>query len=519
MSHDAAQVRRPDTVHGSLFRTLCSVCLALSFSLFYSCAREPALTGLSVTENATRFEIEVNGRRRGGAMHVPPLYDGTRPYSLVFVLHGASGTGASMRKTASFDAMAEDLEFIMVYPDGKNRRWESPDDTAFFDSMIAEFQKKYSIDSARIYAAGHSAGAIKAYQLAACLPGKFAAIAPVAGCVFSDAPRDDLEPVSVLHIHSRNDEDVPFDGVGEWNMLSAQDSVEFWKRVNGVSDGPVVFYDAHGIEGTVWKGERCDTASLFYPAAGHQWPRLASDMIADFFYNHPPRPSRIRMRSESLPVAFGFGSAVELECELENAESVDKVSYFSNGSLVGSVESKPWAFQWTPAVRGVHRLSAKAYLNDGSAASSTLNPFVLITAPASGGAAAGGNSSMIPAAGAVSTKAEEEQYEARYAVDGDFFTRWSSGWTDDQSLTVDLGSVHTVSGATLVWETAYAKRYAIEVSADGESWSLAFEKNGGEGGIESVEFSPAPARYLRMRGMARSSEWGYSLWELFVHGE
>ena len=206
-------------------------------------------------------------------------------------------------------------------------------------------------------------------------------------------------------------------------MLSAQDSVEFWKRVNGVSDGPVVFYDAHGIEGTVWKGERCDTASLFYPAAGHQWPRLASEMIADFFYNHPPRPSRIRMRSESLPVAFGFGSAVELECELENAESVDKVSYFSNGSLVGSVESKPWAFQWTPAVRGVHQLSAKAYLNDGSAASSTLNPFVLITAPASGGAAAGGNSSMIPAAGAVSTKAEKNNMK-RGMRSTEIFTRW-----------------------------------------------------------------------------------------------
>ena len=120
---------------------------------------------------------------------------------VVFVLRAVPGPDA---ESLTFDAMAEDLEFIMVYPDGKNRRWESPDGIAFFDSMIA-IQKKYSIDSARIYAAGHSAGAIKAYQLAACLR----KIAAIAHRHFSDAPRDDLEPVSVLHIHSRNDEMCP----------------------------------------------------------------------------------------------------------------------------------------------------------------------------------------------------------------------------------------------------------------------------------------------------------------------
>ena len=108
-----------------------------------SCVRRPKIDGLSVTNNGRAFEIDINGKRRGGVMYLPFLYDGVRPYSLVFVLHGASGTGETIQKTGQFDKLAEDLDYIMVYPNGISRRWESPDDLAFFDLMITEFQKKY----------------------------------------------------------------------------------------------------------------------------------------------------------------------------------------------------------------------------------------------------------------------------------------------------------------------------------------------------------------------------------------
>ncbi len=484
-----------------------------------SCVRRPKIDGLSVTNNGRAFEIDINGKRRGGVMYLPFLYDGVRPYSLVFVLHGASGTGETIQKTGQFDKLAEDLDYIMVYPNGISRRWESPDDLAFFDLMITEFQKKYIIDPERIYITGHSAGAIAAYRLAATLPGRIAAIAPVAGCVFEDTSKENIQPVSVLHIHSRNDEDVPFEGLDEWNMLSARASVDFWKKVNKANAESQIFYDSHGIEGTLWKGESCDTASLFYPAAGHSWPQLATDMIADFFYNHPARTNRIRIVRDNLPVTIGAESTLTLRCEVENPAELEKIVFLSNGSEIGTSLKKPWAVEWKVTLRGIQRLSAKAYMKDASVVSATLNPFLLVTAPAPEGSTAGGGSTTIPVVTASSTKVEERQYEAKYAVDGDFFTRWGSDWTDNESITLDLGAAHTVSGVTLMWEMAFGKQYVIELSQDGETWTQAVEKKDGQGGIEYMDFAPASARYVRMRGIVRATEWGYSLWEFFVHGE
>jgi len=484
------------------------------------CVRKPKIDGLAVTDHETRFEIDLAGKRRGGVMHVPPLYDKSRPHSLLFALHGASGTGELFQKIGLFDKLADELDFIVVYPNGISRRWESADDNVFFDAIITEFQKRYSIDPARIYVTGHSAGAIKAYALAAYLPGKFAAIAPVAGCVFEDTPVAGVLPVSVLHIHARDDEDVPFNGLKEWSMLSAEESVSFWKRINGANSDPVIFYDSHGIRGTMWKGEKCDTAGLFYSVGGHSWPQLATDMIMDFFYNHPARVSRISIDRTALPVTIGAESIIRLNSTIDNSESVQKVTYFSNNSEIGAVEKKPWSLDWEIKLRGVQRLSAMAQLSDGSTIRSTLNPFILVTAPsAKDGKGVTTNQSAIPVVSATSSANEDRELEPQFACDGDFFTRWGSGWSDNENITLDLGAIRKVSGVTIMWEMAYGKVYAIELSADNKSWQSAATMNNGQGGIEFIDFAPAEARYIRMRGIQRGTEWGYSMWEIFVHGE
>ncbi|MGI5244011.1 penicillin acylase family protein [Dactylosporangium sp. CA-139066] len=108
-------------------------------------------------------------------------------------------------------------------------------------------------------------------------------------------------------------------------------------------------------------------------------------------------------------------------------------------------------------------------------------------------------------------------YSAGAAVDGDPTTRWSSWWTDNQSITVDLGSARTVSRVILRWEAAYGSRYRIEVSANGSSWTPAAVVDAGNGGIDNVTFAPVSARYVRMAGVARGTGYGYSLWEMEVY--
>jgi alpha-L-fucosidase 2 len=105
---------------------------------------------------------------------------------------------------------------------------------------------------------------------------------------------------------------------------------------------------------------------------------------------------------------------------------------------------------------------------------------------------------------------------AAQAVDGDPTTRWSSGHADSEWLSVDLGSVQSLTGARLLWESAYGKAYKIQVSTDGTSWIDAYATTNGGGGVESVSFT-ASGRYVRMQGVQRATAYGYSLWELEVY--
>jgi hypothetical protein len=109
-------------------------------------------------------------------------------------------------------------------------------------------------------------------------------------------------------------------------------------------------------------------------------------------------------------------------------------------------------------------------------------------------------------------------FKAANVNDGDAGTRWSSGFTDDQWIEVDLGSVKLVNKVVLNWENAHATAYAIEVSTDHKTWQTADSNPASTGGVETRTFTPVSAQYVRMHGIKRSTQYGYSLWELEVYG-
>ncbi|MGN5637508.1 discoidin domain-containing protein, partial [Streptomyces sp. AC154] len=117
------------------------------------------------------------------------------------------------------------------------------------------------------------------------------------------------------------------------------------------------------------------------------------------------------------------------------------------------------------------------------------------------------------------TASSQENYgtPAASAVDGDNGTRWSSAASDPQWIKVDLGSSASVSQIALKWETAYAKSYKIEFSTDNNSWSTAYSTTTGPGGNETLNVS-GTARYVRLTGTTRATQYGYSLWEFQVFG-
>ncbi|RSS83365.1 hypothetical protein EF903_25855 [Streptomyces sp. WAC05292] len=107
-------------------------------------------------------------------------------------------------------------------------------------------------------------------------------------------------------------------------------------------------------------------------------------------------------------------------------------------------------------------------------------------------------------------------YAAGRAVDGSRSSRWASDWSDDQWLAVDLGSPALVKRVTLDWERAHGREYRIEVSDDGAQWRTVWSTTTGDGGLDTARFDGVTARHVRVHGLGRGTQWGYSLYELGV---
>ncbi len=110
----------------------------------------------------------------------------------------------------------------------------------------------------------------------------------------------------------------------------------------------------------------------------------------------------------------------------------------------------------------------------------------------------------------------DQHYPAKYAVDGDPTTRWSSEFADPQWLELDLGKPQTFSRVELQWEVACGKAYTLSVSDDGQDWKQAYATSASPGGLEKISFAPVTGRYLRFDFTERATRFGYSLWEVKV---
>ncbi len=119
---------------------------------------------------------------------------------------------------------------------------------------------------------------------------------------------------------------------------------------------------------------------------------------------------------------------------------------------------------------------------------------------------------------ATASSVEGAGFGAAKANDGNPVTRWISAAGDDQWWQVDLGSVQRVNEVRVDWAAAYGSSYRIETSTDGENFTPAAEVAADGAGLETTTFVARKARYVRVQGIARGTEWGYSFWSAEVFG-
>jgi polyhydroxybutyrate depolymerase len=273
--------------------------------------------------------IRVDGRARRYLLHMPPA-SAARPLPLVLAFHGGGSNPEATVRLTGLNAKADREGFAVVYPAGRGRlprilTWNAGaccgfavergvDDVKFIAALLDDVSRAVRIDARRVYATGISNGGQMAYRLAVDLPGRIAAIAPVAGSLEVPVGQD-ASPMPVLHFHGTADEHVPFEGgmgpksVGGVAFQSVSHSVGTWVRVNGCRPTPRVSLlpdradDGTRVERREYQGcdGQADVALVVIRGGGHTWPgtprleRLlgvatrdisATNMMWEFFARH-----------------------------------------------------------------------------------------------------------------------------------------------------------------------------------------------------------------------------------------
>lgn len=269
-----------------------------------------------------RAELKIDSLRRSCLLHVPPAYDSGQPVALVLAFHGRLGTGKKMAKLTNLSSLADELGFIVAYPNGVGRSWnaghgigraesQGVDDLKFTARLIETLSQRLNLDSRRVYAAGFSNGATFVHRLACELSEKIAAIAAVGGTI---APKiggncHPQRPVAVMQIHGTTDPFVPWEGgftAAGGQVESVAATVAVWARRNGCLAGPEVVELGGGVRRTCYNpcGKGAEVVLYRIEGGGHTWPggyqflpqkvigttnRFldASRVIWDFFQQHP----------------------------------------------------------------------------------------------------------------------------------------------------------------------------------------------------------------------------------------
>ena len=119
---------------------------------------------------------------------------------------------------------------------------------------------------------------------------------------------------------------------------------------------------------------------------------------------------------------------------------------------------------------------------------------------------------------AINRPATASSGTASLAVDALGGTRWeSTQGVDPQWIQLDFGSTAIFCRVVLNWETAAASAYQIQTSDDASTWTTVYNKTGSTGGTQDFAVEGL-GRYIRMYGTARTTSYGYSLWEFEVYG-
>ncbi len=204
------------------------------------------------------------------------------------------------------------------------------------DDVVKAFEQNddLSIDTDRIYMAGHSNGCIMSLAMAALYSDTIAAVCCHAGSIITPFP-DDYSPVPIWMIHGMKDNTIPYNGspvmtipgIGALGFLTIDQQISYLTQKNGCEgEGEMDVEDETGAQvGKVIKRGQCkDNANVevvaLFDADHHPYQRSS---LTDF----PPTVDTTAMAwefcsaySKADPETSASEPVVDVETETEDAE-------------------------------------------------------------------------------------------------------------------------------------------------------------------------------------------------------
>lgn len=305
------------------------------------------------------FSLVHDGLTRIYKVHVPPGYDKNNPLPVVLIFHGGGGNAKGSISYFNLNPKADKEGFIAVYPQATGPElkgevlggWNAGrccypattnkiDDVGFISDLLDKLESDFNVDTKRIYATGHSNGALMSYKLACDLSDRVTAIAPV-GAVDGTIDCHPKRAVPILHLHGTEDPCAPYNGgtcggcftrllnkVGipadvsksEWGCRSVSDYINDWRSIDGCSASSKITYQKGKAKCISYDqcNDKAEITLCTIEGMGHTWPGenygteackrdinsllckmwkdivgnlsndiIANDMIWEFFKKHP----------------------------------------------------------------------------------------------------------------------------------------------------------------------------------------------------------------------------------------
>lgn len=197
-----------------------------------------ALLALSPALAAPTGDTTDSYAGRAIIVHVPATMPATGNRALVIVLHGGLGNadriaGKQAESGLNLDAVADRDGFVVAYLNGtpvtrfmgaKFLGWNAgggccgepgrngTDDVTYIGGAVSYLAGKYGIDRARVFAIGHSNGAMMAQRMV-CETRVFARVVAISGPLNLDTTHcPSARGLGVLAIHGADDRNVPIAG-------------------------------------------------------------------------------------------------------------------------------------------------------------------------------------------------------------------------------------------------------------------------------------------------------------------